>query len=100
MRSRSLSLVPSIRDPRGPHLPVWAWLERTLARRLVDARDAILVQQILISALFVPLAALLYVPGVFSWVLGIAYVALLVPRLGPNAIRVHLLSHRPLFKRG
>lgn len=84
---------------RDSHPRAWPWLENLLRGSLADPRDAVVVQRALGVLVFVPFAAVLFVPGVFSWPLALIYLALVVPSLGPNAVRVHLMAHRPLFVR-
>ena len=87
-----------IRDPREPPKPVWGVLTRSLEGKLVDPRDAVLVQDTIVASGLVLLTGLLYVPGVFSWPLGLLYLPLLISRCGPNAVLLHMVSHRRLFK--
>lgn len=94
-----MSLALKIDDPRAAHLPVWPWFKKLVEPHLVDARDAIVAQRILQDTLYALLGVALFVPGVFSWPLAALYLLLLFPRVGPHAIRVHLLSHRALFHR-
>lgn len=90
--------VPVIVDPRQPPRPVHPVFRRLLAGKLVDDRDAILVQDAAGYALLVPVALLLFVPGAFSWAMAALYLAFLVPRLGPHAVLLHMVTHRRLFK--
>ncbi|MEN0063865.1 MAG: fatty acid desaturase [Myxococcota bacterium] len=88
-----------VQDPRDRMRPLWGPLGRFLDDKLHDQRDAILVQDALISTMLIPFGLLLFVPNVFSWPLGIVYLALIIPRLGPTAVLLHMVSHRPLFNK-
>ena len=90
--------TPTLQDPREISRPMSAGLRRLIMDKLVDERDAPLVLDALVSSLVIPIAALLFVPGVFSWPLAAVYLLLVVPRLGPNAVLVHMVTHRRLFK--
>ncbi len=92
-----MTLTPT--DPRGPPKPVWRWLERALDGMLRDERDAVLVQDALARSVFIALGLLLFVPGVFSWPVGILYLALLIPNIGPTAVLLHMVVHRSLFEK-
>jgi len=85
-------------DPRTFPKPISVWLKDTLQDKLIDTRNAILIQDITVSSMLIPFAVLLFVPGVFSWSLGAVYLALLIPRLGPFAVILHMANHRRLFR--
>ena len=89
----------TITDPRGATKSLFQPLVDRVTPILNDPRDAVVVQDVLKAAVFVPLGIALFVPGVFSWWLAALYFVLLLPRLGPHAVIVHLTSHRMLFNR-
>jgi fatty acid desaturase len=89
----------TITDPRGATKTIFQPLADRVTPHLTDARDVVVVQDILKASVLALLGLSLFVPGVFSWWLAALYLVLLIPRLGPLAIIVHLTSHRMLFKR-
>lgn len=88
---------PTLVDPRTPPKPVHPRVEAVLRDKLVDDRDAVVIQDALVASLAIPAALLLFVPGVFSWPLGLLYLAFVIPRLGPQAVVLHISTHRRLF---
>lgn len=87
-------------DPRHEPPMRRSALERLGLALILDPRDLPFVKLMASYALVqLPLAVLLFVPGVFRWWLGLAYLALnfavFVDRL---ILMLHCTSHRPLFK--
>jgi fatty acid desaturase len=66
-----------------------------------DRRDRpFLVLMVLISLTVVPWGVAFYIPGVFSWLLGLAYLSFIpVFFLDRFILMLHNTSHRPLFKK-
>ena len=95
-------LVPiALTDPiHSPEAPRWPW-ERWVLRLMNDERDLPFVRLCMkLFFLNLPVAALLYVPGVYRWWLGALYfVVSSALFLGPFILMLHNTSHRPLFKR-
>ncbi len=76
-------------------------LERWARRRLIrDPRDWPFIRlSLLMSAVVLPLAGALFVPGVFRWWMAPLYWALLFGVfVGPYILMLHCISHRPLFR--
>jgi hypothetical protein len=98
MAARELSLSdPTFSAPaRGRNV-----FERAALRVIRDERDLPFVWLSLqISLVLIPLAALLYVPGVFRWWMAPLYWAVLFGMFFDRYIlMLHNTSHRPLFKR-
>ncbi len=67
---------------------------------LNDPRDVpLLVLIVLASIAILPFAALLYVPGMFTWWLGLLYLTMIsAVFLDRLILMLHNTSHRPLFK--
>ncbi len=84
----------------SPEGRLWPW-EEWIRPLLNDERDLPFVRLCLkLLVLNVPLAVLLYVPGVYRWWLGAGYFLLSSALfLGPFILMLHNTSHRPLFKR-
>jgi hypothetical protein len=88
-------------DPvHRPEAEVRPW-ERRVLPLLNDARDLPFVRLSLkLLCINVPLAVLLYVPGVYHWWLAVPYFLLnSLVFLGPFILMLHNTSHRTLFKR-
>jgi hypothetical protein len=83
-----------------PATPLLAW-ERRVLPYLNDARDLPFIRLSLkLLVTNVPLAILLYVPGVYRWWLAVPYFLLnSLVFLAPFILMLHNTSHRPLFKR-
>jgi hypothetical protein len=83
-----------------PEAAVRPW-ERRMLPLLNDVRDLPFVRLSLKLLLVnVPLAALLYVPGLYRWWLAVPYFVLnSLVFLGPFILMLHNTSHRALFKR-
>ena len=92
-------LVIPISDPRGAGAAPGA-LARFGARFILDPRDLpFLWLMVSATAVLVPLAAWLFVPGRFSWWLAAAYLGVLFfVFLDRFILMLHNTSHRPLFK--
>lgn len=83
-----------------PETPVRPW-EKPLVPLLNDARDLPFVRlSFKLLCINVPLAVLLYLPGVWHWWLAVPYFVLnSLVFLGPFILMLHNTSHRTLFKR-
>jgi fatty acid desaturase len=83
-----------------PAVSVTSW-ERRMLPLLNDPRDLPFVRLSLkLFCINVPLAALLYVPGVYRWWLAVPYFVMnSLVFLGPFILMLHNTSHRTLFKR-
>lgn len=89
-----------ITDPRFEPRPP-SWFDRLALRYIRDQRDLPFVYLMLqMTFVLLPAAALLYVPGVFSWWLAGAYWALLFAVFFDRYIlMLHNTSHRKLYKK-
>jgi hypothetical protein len=89
-----------ITDPRHEPVASPSWFERIALAMILDPRDLPFAKLMATyTAVMIPLAVLLYVPGVYRWWWGVAYTALnfavFVDRL---ILMLHCTSHRPFFK--
>jgi hypothetical protein len=75
-------------------------VNRVVSRFINDPRDTpFLVLSLAATLVILPFAALLYVPGVFSWWLGLVYLATnFLGFLDRYILMLHNTSHRPLFR--
>jgi fatty acid desaturase len=80
------------------HLSAW---EGRLLPYLNDARDLPFIRlSLTLLVVNLPLAVLLYVPGMYRWWLAVPYFVLnSLVFLAPFTLMLHNTSHRPLFKR-
>jgi hypothetical protein len=86
---------PTYRPSASPSL-----LERAATRFICDVRDVPFLRLMaLLTALVVGSGVLLYVPGLFSWWLAGAHMALVLYFLGPFVLMLHNTSHRRLFNK-
>jgi fatty acid desaturase len=73
--------------------------ERIAETLIQDRRDLpFLKLMAFLSAIVIPSAALLYVPGAFRWWLAALHLAVVVYFLGPFVLMLHNTSHRKFFK--
>lgn len=104
--SRDLRVHPGtdreivITDPQHRPLPK-TWLNRFALKFIRDERDLPFVHLTLqMTFILIPLAAALYVPGVFRWWMAPIYWAILFLGFFDRYIlMLHNTSHRPLYKR-
>lgn len=89
-----------IRDPRH-EAREHGILDRIALRFINDERDLPFIHlSLAITLVLLPFAVLLFVPGVFRWWLGVAYLALnAFVFMDRFILMLHNTSHRPLFKR-
>jgi hypothetical protein len=88
-----------ITDPRGEPVPDGP-IARCFLALLNDPRDLPFLRLMALqSAVMIPLAALLFVPGVFRWWMAVPYLALYAWWAPPFILMLHNTSHRRLFRR-
>jgi hypothetical protein len=95
--ARSLVLTDPRHEPRTP-----TWLDRVALRFINDERDLPFVRlSLAMSAVLLPLAVYMYLPGRFQWWLGAIYLALNFGLFFDRYIlMLHNTSHRALFRKG
>jgi hypothetical protein len=90
----------ALRDPTYRPSDTPGPLERVSTRFICDVRD---VPFLRLSALLTVLVAgsgvLLFLPGMFSWWLAAAHLAVVIYFVGPFILMLHNTSHRRLFNR-
>ncbi|MCG3174408.1 MAG: hypothetical protein GMKNLPBB_02642 [Myxococcota bacterium] len=95
-----MKTLPAITDPVQP--PVYGdhWFNRKLKAMLVEERDLLFVHlALLMAAVTIPFAALLYWPGMFSWRLAVIYWAInFLVFQDKYILMLHCTSHRALFR--
>ena len=85
--------VPETRKPTGP-------LGRLVLPLIRDERDLPFIWLALfLTVLLVPLAVVMFIPGLFQWWMAAIYWVLYPLHLGPYVLMLHNTSHRVLFKK-
>jgi hypothetical protein len=94
-----LSRTITLTDPTWTEPAHLSALDRLGLSLLVDPRDLVFWKlTVQASAVLIPFAVALYVPGVFTWWLGVLYVAVLFGAFFDRYIlMLHNTSHRRLF---
>lgn len=93
----------TLTDPKAiPDTGPETWLDRYFLPKLHDARDMAIVRNALALTLsVVPLAVLLFVPGVARWFIAPLYIGYVLARFeGRYILMLHVVAHRPLFRSG
>ncbi|MCS6858282.1 MAG: fatty acid desaturase [Sandaracinaceae bacterium] len=96
-----MAALPEIRDPVFVPGKAYGLLERVALRLIRDERDLPFVKlSIAMTLVLIPLAVLLYWPGVFRWWMAPIYWGVLYGFFADRYIlMLHNTSHRPLWKR-